>query len=756
MSKKYNAPTSPTITLTDGLSALPTNRPIGVYYRQSTDAQVGNISTSIQTVDMVAYLQNKGWAEDHIYMIDMDAGVSGTTKIDERPGMKYLFDLITRGEISAVACQDEDRLFRDVTQIQVNIFIEACRTSNVLVITPNMVYDFANDLTGSFHARQFRFKSEMAAEYISTVILGKLNRAKRRLLMEGRWAGFAVLPGFMVDVRKTLPDGSKNPEWRRYVPFPEYAEVVREYFRLFISFAGNTHATLKHIHNFGPYYPDPLTCPPPEGYKVVFKMKKYGRGYCPGRKALIEMLTNALVIGHWSVNSTVVRWNNHPAIVDEETFWQAFNYLSRITLDGQPNPHYKPFSVNARPVLEEERPIERPLCAGMVFSLDRDEWRKVGTVWIRDRQEYIYMLAERHPSEHIIWRRNAYFIDRAIISLVHEKLRATFDGDVWESTLATANLEYDEEKRRKQAHIATLERVMHNHILSLESLTNLNMIQAVQIRYEEAQREHKRLTTELKAVTTQAQRIEALKRLKETCDPTLESWDALSRDEQRTILHTFINRIEAAEADGTGLRLTVRWIDESSDSVTLPKQMKNGWRTWLESETNTLLQMVEAGATQVEIAAAFPSRTWKQIMDKIASHLGSGAVEFAIHPMREEETYLDFAKRAKDLPTIYQAGSADRWTRRDVEQLQALFEQGAAKLAYLETFPHRNWLSISKKLKNILGDVQLPYDRRIRYKDTLATVQALFSDSEQASVSSESASEPRPGRTGAPNIWRPL
>lgn len=45
--------------------------------------------------------------------------------------MKYLFDLITRGEISAVACQDEDRLFRDVTQIQVNIFIEACRTSKV-------------------------------------------------------------------------------------------------------------------------------------------------------------------------------------------------------------------------------------------------------------------------------------------------------------------------------------------------------------------------------------------------------------------------------------------------------------------------------------------------------------------------------------------------------------------------------------------------------------------------------------------------
>ena len=91
-------------------SALPTQHPIAVYYRQSTGAQIGNISTSIQTVDMVKYLQNLGWAERNIIMIDMDGGVSGSLKIDERPGMKRLFDHITEGKVRAVACQDEDRL----------------------------------------------------------------------------------------------------------------------------------------------------------------------------------------------------------------------------------------------------------------------------------------------------------------------------------------------------------------------------------------------------------------------------------------------------------------------------------------------------------------------------------------------------------------------------------------------------------------------------------------------------------------------
>src|SRR5262245_25584019 len=119
---------------------LPTHLPIAIYYRQSTEAQIGNISTTLQTVDMVKYLQQHGWDSTNIHMIDMDGGMSGTTKIDERPGMSRLFGLITQDKIGAVACQDEDRLFRDVTQIQVNIFIEACRAHHVLVITPTMVY----------------------------------------------------------------------------------------------------------------------------------------------------------------------------------------------------------------------------------------------------------------------------------------------------------------------------------------------------------------------------------------------------------------------------------------------------------------------------------------------------------------------------------------------------------------------------------------------------------------------------------------
>ena len=205
-----------------------TQEPIAVYYRQSTTAQVGNISTSIQTIDMVEELERRGWEKEKIILIDDDEGVSGTKRIDERKGMSYLFELIADDKIAAVACQDEDRLFRDMTQIQVNIFIDTCRKSQVCVITPFFTYDFAHPQHGEFHARQFRFKCDMAAEYLNSYVLGRLAPARRRLLLEGKWAGAHMPVGYMVDMRKQLPTGDDNPNWRKFVPFEPYAQIVRE------------------------------------------------------------------------------------------------------------------------------------------------------------------------------------------------------------------------------------------------------------------------------------------------------------------------------------------------------------------------------------------------------------------------------------------------------------------------------------------------------------------------------------------------
>ena len=643
MSKRYKRPEE-ILAEPDGTTKIPTNEPIAIYYRQSSEAQIGNISTSMQTVDMVAHLKQRGWADDKIYMIDMDAGVSGSTSIDERVGMRKLFDLITEDKVKAVACQDEDRLFRDVTQIQVNIFIEVCRKANVLVITPSMVYDFANEMTGSFHARQFRFKCEMAAEYINSIIRGRLHTAKRRLIMNGQWGGAGIPPGFMVDERKTLPDGSKNENWRKFVPFKPYAEVVNEYFRLFLSFSGSVRATVRHIHAHGPYYPDPATTPPPTGFRFVYRMHRYGNGYCPGRNGLAALVTNAAYIGHWAVNKAIVKWHNHEPIVPEDVFMEAFNHVSKTTLDGRPNPHYRPYQEHARPAKEEERGVERPLCAGMMVSLFNDKWRNVGTNWISPQKHYAYVLWGQKPVSEYVWSKAAKYVDDAVVRLVHRKLTATFDPKVWEQTIRDFEKNFKKECQRKQKQLEAIKRVKDNLIASLDTLTNWNMIQAVQQRFEDAQVEYNRLQADLSSIDLEAKQLEQIYSLKDTCGPLLENWPNMTRSEKRRVLTAFIDRIEAMPVEGHGLHLVICWKDKKSSEITLPRQATIG-NNWLPEQVELLFELVRTEASQIEIAREFPERKWQYIKGKYRKSGGGSEINRRPKPIKDVESYYDYLER---------------------------------------------------------------------------------------------------------------
>ena len=702
MSKRYYKPPQPESPVADAATSLPTDDPVAVYYRQSTDAQVGNISTSIQTIDMVSYLKNQGWDETDVYLIDMDAGISGAKKIDERPGMKQLFELITGEAVRAVACQDEDRLFRDVTQIQVNIFIEACRTANVLVITPSMVYDFANPLTGTFHARQFRFKCEMAAEYINSVILGKLAHAKKRMRAEGRWVGSFVAVGYMVDKRKVLPDGTENLNWRKYVPFPPYAEIILEYFRLFLSYNGNLQKTARHIHQHGPYYPDLTSTPPPDGFYINYRMNIYGNGYCPGLTGLKDILMNAVYIGHWSVKRTIKVFNNHEPIVPVDLFMQVFNYLSEFTLDGRPNKAFRADRQNARPSLDEERPVGRPLSAGLMVSLEDGSWHNVGTEWVKRDTAYRYVFRSVNQMKKILWAKVASHVDAAITDLLHHKLQATFDSATWDKVVSQSMQKYQQERYRIEKQLAALEQVMERQIISLDTLTNPDMVHAVQNRYEEAQSEHARLTNMLRSTDDEGQRLEFLSALKRDFSLVLKKWNLYPEEQKHGILHLLITRIEALSTEEHELDLTVYWFDGSVDNLLVEHKSAKG-KTWTRSDTKTLLQLFDDGATQLQIAKAFPERMWGNIYKKLSTLRDETAHAFSPLPIRQKESYTMYLRRIAQDPIPHRATGGTVWISRDEELLLELLDKDASRLEIAEAFPARTWRSIQAKVVKLRG-----------------------------------------------------
>lgn len=625
--------------------------------------------------------------------------------------------MISNDEIKAVACEDEDRLFRDVTQIQMNIFIEACRASEVLVITPSMVYDFANPVTGIFHMRQFRFKCELAAEYINTFIKGKLHRAKRRLALEGRWFGGRLPPGYMIDTRKKLPDGSKNQNWRRYVPFKPYAEVVVDYFQIFLAKAGNVHGTLREIHENGPYYPDPRICLPPSGFRIVYPFHRYDNGYCPGETGLVHLLTNAVYLGHWMVDDVVVIYDNHPPIVPEDIFWRAFNYLSQVTLDGRPNADYKPFREYARHALEENRSNDRPLCSGMIIWEADGEWFNLGIVWIGAKERYDYRAYDNVPYNSVKWSRAASYVDDAVSSLTLEKLAATFDSDVWEDTVSTFGQNFKRQRKRIKSQLVSLERVMKNLVASLENLSNPDMIAGVERRYEHAQVEHHRLQTQLHDADAEIKSLEAIKSLRENYQPALQNWDRLSRDEKRAILQAFILQIEATPIDDNGLRLVIYWRDQSHDELLLASQTDIA-QDWLNDEIEQLLSMVDRNASQIEIAQLFPERTWEAIRHRVWKSRGAGGLNYDDKPIKDYETFEDYQQRIREA-TFERAGSGDQWTQDSERVLLELLDNGATQVDLAKAFPDRRWWRIRWKITQLRGKgIRIPGVGEIKRNET--------------------------------------
>jgi DNA invertase Pin-like site-specific DNA recombinase len=607
MKGRYKPPISETTSFESSLSSLPTNRPVAVYYRQSTTAQVGNVSTFIQTIDIPALLKARGWKEDQIIMIDADEGVSGQTKIDEREGMKNLFSLITSGAIGTVACQDEDRLFRDVTQIQVNIFIEACRANRVLVLTPTMTYDFGHKDMGTFHARQFRFKSEMAADYITTVIKGKLHTAKLRMMHEGRWAGGNVPIGFMIDQRKTI-DGVPNPNWRKYVEFEPYSAVVKQWYALFVELNGNLRRTQITIEQRR-LFPD-LSVTIPEG----FYYKKPSR-LLPSSAALSYTLCNVAYIGHWAVQGRVVIRNNHQAIVPVATFMRAFNHLSTLGFDGNENKAYSPYRENARPMKEAERLVEKPLLSGLMFTPYQDDWATVGTHYDAKWGKYRYYFHAYHGVRTYEWSKNAAEVDVAVSEVLHIKMSATFQSEQWERSMKAAQEKMGQDKGLIEQQLKSLETVIDGHTKRISVLTNETLIQNVEKEYLASIAEKERLVKLLDEMAHEQNSTEQLLCMKESFQEASVKWETQSREEKQRVLHAFIDWIDT-RWEKQHLCLTIHWKDGSTDTVYCRKTTGSG-EVWLPEEDTELVQLVRNGALQVEIIRTFPKRTWCSITERM-------------------------------------------------------------------------------------------------------------------------------------------
>jgi hypothetical protein len=554
-------------------------------------------------------LMRRGWSEDDIIMIDADAGVSGTLRIDQREGMRQLFELITDGTIGTVACQDEDRLFRDLTMIQPNIFIEACKKSKVSVVTPYFTYEFHHAMHGRFHAQQFRMRCEMGADYINTVVIGKLAGARGYLMKTGRWAGAPLAIGYMVDVREFLTDGRVNPERRRIMPFDPYAEIILRYFEIFVGCGGSPSKTAQDIVRNKIFYPDPAACVPPDGYITRYVIKPRAEGLYPSRTGLISLLTNPIYIGHWMYNGAVVVWNNHEPIVPDKLFWQAFNYLSRYGVDGESNRNHTPHRTGERPSLDEKRPVTRPLCSGLLYARVDDSLIRVGTRYSGLYETYTYHLSVYKPDgAKNLWGRYCDPLDEAVVYHLHQRAKSTFDPEVWDEGEQKLNQIDQRDRAFKQNQLMMLQSAMQNVLASFETLSHPTIIKRQEERYEEMERECERLGHEIAGITETEERRKDLRVLRERFESAVSAWDKFSHSDKQNAIRFFVKRIEITELNKRSVtEFVIHWQDDSTTMIAVPPTPRVG-RAWSHAEVEQLITLLRGGARNRELYEAFPDR----------------------------------------------------------------------------------------------------------------------------------------------------
>lgn len=652
---------------------LPTDRPVAVYYRQSTTGQVGNVATDMQKVDLVADMVRRGWREEDIKLIDADAGVSGTLRIEDREGMRELYELIANRRIGTVAAVAADRLFRDATMIEADKFIENCRKNAVIVLAGGTTYAFHSPIDGDMHRKVFRTKCEAAADALK-LIKERMGGARARMRREGKFTGQMLPLGYMA-----VHSDKRSPDYGKIVPFPAYAALTHRIFEVFVEMDGNPRETYRRLKAEGFSVPPLSECPPPQGYRTHYRKIASG---IPAVKSIIEMVQNVYFLGHFTDGETgaVIRWSNHEPIIEERLFFQAFNLISKIDLHGNPNPHYAGRGRTHKKKESAPRTAERPLCEGKVYvDLNGNgELNKTGVRYTyqhrKGQYSYVYDPTAQRPEDGrqeqaANWQRVAEWLDEAIVYHLRERLLSSLDMDEITETIRDKEAARTAERRHIERQIKEAEARLKLHSEKIARLTNLSLIDELERDYTATEADYKRLLAkrEQLAAKPDSDLSGLLKRLAGINRP-----ETLPRDELRRYVFAFINRITViTDGNHQGDDIRIEWVDGKATDFRLPH--RPGAHGWTFTEIAALDQGMAEGWTQRELARAIPNHTWHEIQIRIGRKYGTGR---KVPKTREGERFtlvgLELAYLTeKEIRRLSKAQQSEAWQQRRRAKLYA-------------------------------------------------------------------------------------
>jgi hypothetical protein len=478
--------------------------------------------------------------------------------------------------------------------------------------------------------------------------------------------------------------------------------VVRTYFDLFLQLQGSIRATAQQIRQSGPYYPDfldpEILRQVPEGFQLSapHRLKQREGRYFPTDVVLTRLLTRIVYLGHWAVKRQIVRWNNHPALVDATIFAQAFNYLSPFGLDGRANPAYRPYDKRSLTLLHRQpRPLQPTLCQGLLQTIVKGQSHPVELIPNGDPQSPSYALTRRARDGRVLWHWKAATIDREVADWFLAKLEKTFLSDdrerVARAALAALKRDYNQ-------CVAQLDRMEAAKDKICSSVAQAARADA-EIMPNPAQAQACLLLRARLAKLAACLELDSFTRLQETSATVLQRWDQMDIQQQRLLLVAFVDQMIVTIEDREFV-LSIHWKDGTSERLPIAIHLADA-RRWLRSELALLRQLLLAMTAPAEMASALSRRPWETILQKSRELAAQDDLPVSAVQLERMKRYWHQQIAARDSIRGRRACKNMQWQPEDVERFHRLVAAGTTQLELARAFPLRTWGSLTRRLKRL-------------------------------------------------------
>lgn len=571
---------------------VPDGATIGVYPRQSTSKQLGNSSTQIQH-DIIGLTQRYGWKKENLIIYDEDAVVSGRKRMDERKGFIRMLDDIINERIKAIFVVDVDRLFRDKWGTEYSKFMEICEKYGVLVITPDMIYDFSID----WHVSMFRQRCQMAADYLKYQIEKRLNEGKRYLWRRGVYLGNALPIGYLID------QDPKSKNYRNFTPYQPHARIVAELFDRFYELGANLAQLWQEVQRKSVLFPDFEEWVPADLVKRC-SLRKVQGGYHISYTGLRRLLCREIYAGYL-VFDGVVHENHHYPIVKKERFFYAFEHLSPHKMDGNDNPEV---------VLRKHARYTRRGTTALLKDIIKtsEEGKEVYATPIRNR-DYYTIRTPQHDITYYKAHIRVSDVDQAFTEILFQMASLTPRIEEYRQYARHIKQVHEEAEKRRLAQLEAIRKHMANLEEKLARLKNPKLIEKIDMLYTKAQADEKRL----QQPTPGAASVEKAMEVSEMLHDLKGNWPDIPYDHRVSFIKLVTKEVVLDLLSPNIFQLTVRWTAPAWGEVVAIEERSGKLANahWTPEELNILCAL-PAKATAEEIMQAVPRRSFISIRDQ--------------------------------------------------------------------------------------------------------------------------------------------